>query len=115
MANHRTSRFQNTFNDLYDCIEFLKENGNYTNIRDLNNLSETEMNYALRLGNLCREFLEFTENQEENDFCPEYIKNVAKNLNELQTIPAIDEALERLSKTEFGYSNLIKKLKEEND
>lgn len=71
MANHRSCRFQNTFNDLYDCIQFLKENGNYTSIRDLNNLSETEMNYALRLGNLCLEFLEFTENrtenQEEND------------------------------------------------
>ena len=38
------------------------------------------------------------------------IENVIKNLDKIQTIPAIDEALERLGKTEFGYSNLIKKL-----
>lgn len=71
MANMSYCRFENTFKALKDCIQFLKENGNYTSIRDLNNLSETEMHYALRLGNLCLEFLEFTENQtknkEEND------------------------------------------------
>lgn len=39
------------------------------------------------------------------------IENVIKNLNELQTIPAIDEILERLNKTEVSYSN-FEKLKE---
>lgn len=39
------------------------------------------------------------------------IENVIKNLNELQTIPAIDEILERLDKTEVSYSN-FEKLKE---
>lgn len=39
------------------------------------------------------------------------IENVIKNLNELQTIPAIDEILERLDKKEVSYSN-FEKLKE---
>ena len=39
------------------------------------------------------------------------IENVIKNLNELQVIPAIDEILERLDKTEVSYSN-FKKLNE---
>ncbi len=39
------------------------------------------------------------------------IENVIKNLNELQTIPAFDEILKRLDKTEVSYSN-FEKLKE---
>jgi hypothetical protein len=36
------------------------------------------------------------------------IENIIKNLNELQTIPVIDEILERLDKTEVSYSNFEK-------
>ena len=39
------------------------------------------------------------------------IENVIENLNKIQTIPAIDEILERLGKTEVSYSN-FEKLKE---
>ena len=104
-------RFQNTYQDLKDCIESIEYR---TDIKDL---PAMEKKYALKLRELCEEYLELSEVEEEEeeiDFCPKYIENVIKNLMELQTIPAIDEALERLDKTEVSYSN-FEKLKEEND
>jgi len=67
MANHRTCRFQNTFNDLYDGVDFLKSNGIYNAKETLNMLSETEKHYALKLRELCQEYLELVESEEEEE------------------------------------------------
>ncbi len=67
MSNHRTARFQNTYQDLRDCFDFLESNGVYNTQETINNLSDTERDYALKLRELCKGYLELTENQEEND------------------------------------------------
>lgn len=67
MANHRTARFQNTYQDLRDCFDFLESNGVYNTQETINNLSDTERNYALKLRKLCEEYLELSEYEEEEE------------------------------------------------
>ncbi len=49
MANMDHCRFENTFNDLQDCYEVLAA-------KNLNELSESEKEYAIRLIKLCQDF-----------------------------------------------------------
>ena len=61
MANMSYCRFQNTYQDLKDCIESIEYR---TDIKDL---PETEKKYALKLRELCREYLELSEVEEEEE------------------------------------------------
>jgi hypothetical protein len=54
-------RFQNTFSDLKDCVESLKGE---VSISDLPKL---EKDYALRMRELCEQYLKLTEIKEQND------------------------------------------------
>ena len=51
-------RFQNTYQDLKDCIE---------SITSLHDLSKTKRDYALKLRKLCEEYLELVESEEEEE------------------------------------------------
>lgn len=52
-------RFQNTYQDLKDCVE------NFTSLHDL---SKVERDYALKMRKLCVEYLGLVEeDEEEND------------------------------------------------
>ncbi len=53
-------RFQNTYQDLKDCIESLDR----TDIKDL---PDIEKKYALKLRELCEQYLKLTEIKEENE------------------------------------------------
>jgi len=61
MGNMSYCRFENTFNDLQDCYEALGENS-------LDELSETEKKYAIKLIKMCRniadDFLDEAEGAE---------------------------------------------------
>jgi hypothetical protein len=48
MPNMSYCRFQNTYSDLKDCFDALHE-------KSLNELSETEKKYAIKLIELCRD------------------------------------------------------------
>jgi hypothetical protein len=61
MANMSYCRFQNTFSDLKDCVESLQWEVS------INDLTEVEKNYALRMRELCEQYLKLTEIKEEND------------------------------------------------
>jgi hypothetical protein len=61
MANMSYCRFQNTYQDLKDCIESIEYR---TDIKDL---PETEKHYALKLRELCKEYLELSEVEEEEE------------------------------------------------
>ena len=54
-------RFQNTYQDLKDCIESIEYR---TDIKDL---PEIEKKYALKLRKLCEEYLELVESEEEEE------------------------------------------------
>ena len=58
MANMSYCRFQNTYYDLKDCVE---------SITSLHDLSKTERDYALKLRELCKEYLELSEVEEEEE------------------------------------------------
>jgi hypothetical protein len=60
MANMSYCRFQNTYQDLKDCIESLDR----TDIKDL---PDIEKKYALKLRELCEEYLELSEVEEEEE------------------------------------------------
>ncbi len=66
MTNMSYCRFENTYHDLKDCIE---------NFTDLNDLSKSEQVYALKIRELCKEFLEYTQNEEENEEENEEVAN----------------------------------------
>ena len=51
-------RFQNTYQDLKNCVE---------SITSLHDLSKTERFYALKLRELCKEYLELSEVEEEEE------------------------------------------------
>ena len=61
MSNMSYCRFGNTFNDLQDCYDALNENS-------LDDLSELEKKYAIRLIKMCRDiaddYLEEADNEE---------------------------------------------------
>ena len=61
MANMSYCRFQNTYQDLKDCIESIEYR---TDIKDL---PEIEKKYALKLRELCEEYLELSEIEEEEE------------------------------------------------
>jgi hypothetical protein len=61
MANMSYCRFHNTFWDLKQCVESLQYE---VSISDLPKL---EKDYALRMRELCEQFLKLTEIKEEND------------------------------------------------
>jgi hypothetical protein len=61
MANMSYCRFQNTYQDLKDCIESIEYR---TDIKDL---PEIEKKYALKLRKLCEEYLELVESEEEEE------------------------------------------------
>ena len=48
MSNMSYCRFQNTYSDLKDCFDALNE-------KSLNELSESEKKYAIKLIELCRD------------------------------------------------------------
>ena len=52
-------RFENTYGDLEDCVEALEEN-------KLEDLSDRERKFAERMKDLCKEYLELTETEEED-------------------------------------------------
>lgn len=54
MPNMSYCRFENTYLDLRDCLRALK-------MGEVDNLSESELKYALSLVGLCEEMLEFEE------------------------------------------------------
>ena len=61
MSNMSYCRFQNTFWDFKKCVESLRyEVG-------INDLTKTEKDYALRMRELCKQYLELTEIKEENE------------------------------------------------
>jgi hypothetical protein len=61
MADMSYCRFQNTFWDFKDCVESLQyEVG-------INDLTEVEKNYALKMRKLCEQYLKLTEIKEQND------------------------------------------------
>lgn len=55
MANMSYCRFQNTYQDLKDCVE------NFTSLHDL---SKIERDYALKMRKLCKEYLGLVEEEE---------------------------------------------------
>jgi len=59
MSNMSYCRFRNTFPDLKDCVESLHEVG-------INDLPKLEKDYALKMRELCEEYLELTEIKEQN-------------------------------------------------
>jgi len=59
MANMSYCRFQNTFWDLKQCVESLQYEV------DINDLTKTEKNYALKMRELCEQYLKLTEIVEE--------------------------------------------------
>ena len=60
MANMSYCRFQNTFWDLKQCVKFLQCKG-------INDLTKTEKNCALRMRELCEQYLKLTEIKEKNE------------------------------------------------
>lgn len=52
-------RFENTYGDLKDCVEALEEN-------KLEDLSDRERKFAERMKDLCKEYLELIETEEED-------------------------------------------------
>jgi len=64
MANMSYCRFENTFRDLLECYDFLSYN-------DIDELSESEKKYALKLIKLCsdisEDFLHEINKGEENE------------------------------------------------
>lgn len=58
MANMSYCRFQNTYQDLKDCVE------NFTSLHDL---SKVERDYALKMRKLCVEYLGLVEEEEEEN------------------------------------------------
>jgi hypothetical protein len=60
MANMSYCRFHNTYWDLKQCVESLHE-------VDINDLPKLEKNYALKMRELCEQYLELTEIKEENE------------------------------------------------
>ena len=60
MGNMSYIRFENTYRDLQDCYEALGE-------KSLDELSETEKQYAIKLIKMCREIAdEFMEDELKN-------------------------------------------------
>lgn len=59
MSNMSYCRFENTYGDLEDCVEALEEN-------KLEDLSDRERKFAERMKDLCKEYLELTETEEED-------------------------------------------------
>jgi len=59
MSNMSYCRFENTYGDLSDCVDALEESG-------LEDLSDREKKFAEKIKDLCKEYLELTETQEEN-------------------------------------------------
>jgi len=61
MANMSYCRFHNTFWDLKQCVESLQwEVG-------INDLLENEKDYALKMRELCEQYLKLTETKEEEE------------------------------------------------
>ena len=61
MSNMSYCRFHNTFWDLKKCVESLQyEVG-------IDDLTESEKDFALRMRELCEQYLKLTEIKEEND------------------------------------------------
>jgi len=58
MANMSYCRFQNTYHDLFDCYRALMSEG-------LSNLSGEEKFYAVKIYELCENFVEFYNAQNE--------------------------------------------------
>jgi len=58
MANMSYCRFENTYYDFKDCV---------MSITSLHDLSKTERFYALKLRELCKEYLELSEVEEEEE------------------------------------------------
>jgi len=56
MGNMSYCRFENTYSDLKDCYNALTE-------KSLDELSESEMEYAKRLINLCRNIVDDFESE----------------------------------------------------
>ena len=59
MSNMSYCRFENTYGDLRDCVKALKENR-------LEDLSDRERKFAEWIKDLCKEYLELTETEEED-------------------------------------------------
>ena len=59
MSNMSYCRFENTYGDLKDCVEALEEN-------KLEDLSDRERKFAERMKDLCKEYLELIETEEED-------------------------------------------------
>ena len=61
MSNMSYCRFHNTYWDFSKCVESLEyEIG-------INDLTEVEKNYALRIRELCEQYLKLTEIKEQNE------------------------------------------------
>lgn len=52
-------RFENTHDDLRDCVSTLRQGGS-------EDLSDSERKFAEKIKDLCKEYLELTETEEEN-------------------------------------------------
>ena len=61
MSNMSYCRFENTYNDLKDCVEALNENG-------LKELSDQENIYAKKIKDLCKEYSQSLENARKAKF-----------------------------------------------
>lgn len=61
MANMSYCRFHNTYWDLKQCVESLQFEV------DINDLPKLEKDYALRMRELCEQYLELTETKEQNE------------------------------------------------
>jgi hypothetical protein len=61
MANMSYCRFHNTFWDFKKCVESLQYEV------DINDLTESEKHFALRMRELCEQYLKLTEIKEENE------------------------------------------------
>lgn len=66
MSNMGYCRFQNTYQDLKDCIESFKKDESPF-FKNVNDLSKLERDYALKMRNLCEEYLELTEGEKEGE------------------------------------------------
>jgi len=61
MSNMSYCRFHNTFWDLKQCVESLQYEV------DINDLPDVEKNYALKMRDLCEQYLKLTETEEKNE------------------------------------------------
>jgi hypothetical protein len=60
MANMSYCRFHNTYWDLKKCVESLQYDG-------IDDLTVNEKKYALKMRELCEQYLKLTEIKEENE------------------------------------------------